>query len=222
MNDVTSTKQNWTGRVLVLASSATEARGGFIDVTPPANHAPVASNGALSVPQDTATAGTLQASDSDSDPLSYIIVSNGSKGTAIVTNAATGAYTYTPNAGATGSDSFTFKANDGTDDSNVATVNVTINAAPSQLVGHWQAEEGSGTTLIDSSGTGNNATTFGNTSWVAGKVGQAVYFDGTCDYATVPNNSSLTTTQHSHTGDLGPAGESNDSGTPDEGGQRDH
>ena len=36
--------------------------------------------------------------------------------------------TYTPNANATGSDSFTFKVNDGTVDSVVATVSITISA----------------------------------------------------------------------------------------------
>src|SRR5204863_90363 len=36
--------------------------------------------------------------------------------------------TYTPNANYNGADSFTFKANDGSADSNVATVSITINA----------------------------------------------------------------------------------------------
>ena len=127
----------------------------------PANTAPVATNGTLAVSQDTPASGTLQATDADSNPLTYSIVANGTKGTAVVTNASTGAYTYTPNAGATGADSFTFKANDGTVDSNTATVNVTIAATPSTFIGHWRADEGSGTTLLDSSGTGNNATLVG-------------------------------------------------------------
>ncbi len=129
-------------------------------VAPP-NTAPVATNGTLAVTQDTPATGTLQATDADSNPLTYSIVANGTKGTAVVTNASTGAYTYTPNAGATGADSFTFKANDGTVDSNTATVNVTITATPSTFVGHWRADEGSGTTLLDSSGTGNNAALLG-------------------------------------------------------------
>ena len=192
VNDVTSTKQNWTGKVLILASTASSALGGFIDVTgAPSNTAPVATNGTLAVTQDTLATGTLQATDADSNPLTYSIVANGSKGTAVVTNASTGAYTYTPNAGATGADSFTFKANDGTVDSNTATVNVTIAATPSTFIGHWRADEGSGTTLVDSSGTGNNATVFGNTTWVPGKIGQAVSFDGAGDYATVPDNAGL-------------------------------
>ena len=42
------------------------------------------------------------------------------------TNPATGAYTYTPNTGYSGADTFTFKANDGVADSNVATVDITV------------------------------------------------------------------------------------------------
>ena len=53
-------------------------------------------------------------------------MTNGSKGVARITDATTGAFTYTPNAGATGSDSFTFKASDGQLDSNTATITVTI------------------------------------------------------------------------------------------------
>jgi VCBS repeat-containing protein len=76
--------------------------------------------------------GTLVATDVDNATLTYSVVNNGTKGTAIVTNA-TGAYTYTANAGASGTDTFTFKANDGSSDSNDAVITVTIsggNAPP--------------------------------------------------------------------------------------------
>ena len=43
------------------------------------------------------------------------------------TNPATGAYTYTPNGDFNGTDTFTFKANDGSLDSNNATITVTVN-----------------------------------------------------------------------------------------------
>ena len=65
--------------------------------------------------------GTLVASDADGDALIYTIVTNGTKGTATVTDATTGAFSYTPAANANGIDSFTFKARDGSIDSNVAT-----------------------------------------------------------------------------------------------------
>ena len=60
-------------------------------------------------------------------------MANGSKGVATVTDAATGAFTYLPNAGATGADSFTFQASDGSLTSNAATIAVTI-AAPNLAV----------------------------------------------------------------------------------------
>jgi VCBS repeat-containing protein len=95
----------------------------------PVNDAPVAANGALAVVEDTPANGTLSADDGDPElnqALTYSIVANGVLGTAVITNAATGAYTYTPNLNANGMDSFTFQVNDGGLDSNVATVTVTI------------------------------------------------------------------------------------------------
>ena len=90
------------------------------------NDAPVASNGTLTTAEDTASGGTLVANDIDGNPLTYSIVGNGTKGTAAITNTATGAYTYTPNLDANGTDSFTFRAYDGQVNSNTATVSITI------------------------------------------------------------------------------------------------
>jgi hypothetical protein len=97
---------------------------GFVLIPP--NRAPVAADDAISTPENTATNGTLGASDPDGDPLTYSVVANAAKGTATITNAATGAFTYTPNGNATGTDSFTFKASDGSLDSNTARIGVTI------------------------------------------------------------------------------------------------
>ena len=63
--------------------------------------------------------------------------------------------------------------------------------AASPPVGDWRMNEGSGTVLVDSSASGNNGTIFGNPTWVAGQHGQAIRFDGTGDYATVPDSASL-------------------------------
>lgn len=47
-------------------------------------------------------------------------------------------------------------------------------------VGHWKFDEGSGTTAMDSSGNALNSTSFtGNPTWVSGKYGKALAFDGT-------------------------------------------
>jgi VCBS repeat-containing protein len=90
------------------------------------NVAPVATNGTLSTTEDTPRSGTLRATDANGNALTYSVVTQGSKGTAVLTNASTGAYTYTPKSNANGTDTFTFRASDGLAQSNLATVTVTI------------------------------------------------------------------------------------------------
>jgi fibronectin type 3 domain-containing protein len=88
--------------------------------------APSASNAALATLEDTALNGMLIASDANDEPLKFTIVTPPTKGTIVITNPATGAFTYTPKLNMNGADQFTFKANDGTLDSNVATVSIGI------------------------------------------------------------------------------------------------
>lgn len=50
------------------------------------------------------------------------------------------------------------------------------------LVGYWKFDEGSGTIAHDFSVFGNNGILYGNPTWVSGKVGSALSFDGVDDY----------------------------------------
>ncbi len=87
----------------------------------------MATDGAASV-NDNATASiALAATDADSDPLTYSIVDAPAHGS-LDTSALNSTHTvvYTPEANYDGSDSFTWKANDGTADSNVATQTMTV------------------------------------------------------------------------------------------------
>ncbi len=99
-----------------------------IDVNP-VNDAPVANDGVATTSQEVPVTVNLSANDIDGDSLTYSIDTNVSKGTlsAISDNHN---ITYTPNSVYVGSDSFTFKANDGTVDSNIATVSITVNPPP--------------------------------------------------------------------------------------------
>ena len=64
-------------------------------------------------------------------------------------------------------------------------------AATAGLVAAYSFNEGSGTTVGDASGTGNNGTT-SNTTWSAsGRYGGALSFNGTTSRVNVPNSSSL-------------------------------
>jgi len=89
------------------------------------NNAPVANNQSLQLNEDSILNGTLTAIDVDNDPLTYVITAQPSHG------AVTGTlpnFTYTPNLDYFGVDSFSFKANDTHVDSNIATINLTINS----------------------------------------------------------------------------------------------
>ncbi|MFO0820652.1 MAG: Ig-like domain-containing protein [Pirellulales bacterium] len=97
------------------------------------NAAPVAVNDSYSTPASTALtiaagAGVLaNDTDANSNPLTTVLVTNPTNGT--LTLNANGSFTYTPNSGFTGVDGFTYKANDGTIDSNAAAVSITVTAA---------------------------------------------------------------------------------------------
>jgi hypothetical protein len=68
-----------------------------------------------------------------------------------------------------------------------------INAQTSTpgLISYWKFDEGSGTTASDSSGNSNTASISGST-WVAGKSGTALNFDGAKNFLSVPDSASLT------------------------------
>jgi hypothetical protein len=63
------------------------------------------------------------------------------------------------------------------------------------LVAHWQMNEGSGTTLVDASGYGNNGSTVKSPTWVTGVSGLALSLNGRSQYATVNHSASLNITQ---------------------------
>ena len=66
--------------------------------------------------------------DLDADTLTYSLVTPSTHGTTVVhTN---GTYTYTPNTAYQGTDTFTFKTNDGTGDSNTATISILVSPDP--------------------------------------------------------------------------------------------
>ena len=99
----------------------------------PPNHPPVAAadsyNGTQDTPLTIAAPGVLaNDSDADGDSLTAVLVTSPAHG-ALALNA-NGGFSYTPAAGYSGADSFTYKANDGKDDSAVATVTLTIAATP--------------------------------------------------------------------------------------------
>ncbi len=87
------------------------------------NDAPVALNQNLTTPEDQALPITLQAQDPENDALSYTVLQQPAHGRL---EGSGQNLAYIPNANYNGLDSFTFKANDGEFDSNIATVLITV------------------------------------------------------------------------------------------------
>jgi uncharacterized repeat protein (TIGR01451 family) len=95
------------------------------------NHAPAAAAKTVSTPQDTAAPVTLTGTDIDGDVLSFAVIASPTHG--LLSGTAPN-LTYTPAAGYSGPDSFTYKANDGLLDSPAATVSITV--IPRVVVNH--------------------------------------------------------------------------------------
>jgi VCBS repeat-containing protein len=108
---------------------AAESNEAIVTVTvKPVNDAPVAVDSSVATDEDSPLAGTLGASDVEGDALSFSLAGNGAHGTASVQP--DGSYLYTPAADFYGTDSFSFRANDGSADSNAAIVRVQVLPTP--------------------------------------------------------------------------------------------
>lgn len=97
----------------------------------PTNDEPVARADSYSVAEDAvliiAAPGVLSNdTDTNGDPLSSALVTGPSNGT--LTLNANGSFVYTPNGDYHGTDSFTYRANDGTVNGNVVTVSISVNS----------------------------------------------------------------------------------------------
>lgn len=91
---------------------------------------PVARGIAIATQEGVAKTGTLPAIDPEGDPMTFSVVTPPTKGTLTITDAATGAFTFTPNAGAVGYDQFAYRAADATGGSNAIGSIFIVTATP--------------------------------------------------------------------------------------------
>ncbi|MFO1351233.1 MAG: Ig-like domain-containing protein [Gammaproteobacteria bacterium] len=120
----------------VSDASATSAPAPVAITVSPVNDPPSASAQNLVTARDTALALTLSGTDPDNDPLTFAIATNPTNGTLSGTPPA---LTYTPHTGFTGTDRFTFTANDGVLTSAPATVTLTVGGGNAPPVANGQS-----------------------------------------------------------------------------------
>jgi hypothetical protein len=120
--------------VAVLYQDEAGNWGHLAEVATPPTVAPACADlGPLNVQRNGTLPLALTCADADGDTLTYSIVSAPSHGSLGSINQANGAVTYTPAQDYSGPDSFTYKANDGTNDSNTATVNLVVASAANRV-----------------------------------------------------------------------------------------
>ena len=131
--------KDWNGTTTLTyratdSKSATSNTATITITVRPVNDAPVASNGTLTVAEDTSGTVTLVATDVEGDSLTYSVVTqpNAAHGTVTISG---NKATFTPKPNWNGTTSFTYRANDGTVNSNTATVTVTVTPVNDAPVG---------------------------------------------------------------------------------------
>jgi PKD repeat protein len=114
-----------------VSDGALDSAVATVDITiTAANDAPIADDKLVNTPEDTAVDITLTGSDVEGSALSFVVLGPLAHGTLTGTGATR---TYTPDPNFQGADSFTYRVNDGTANSNVATVQIevtSVNDAP--------------------------------------------------------------------------------------------
>ena len=95
----------------------------------------IAENISLEMDKNTILTSNLQGSTTlENATLKYIIVEQPTNGTLVHSDESSADFTYTPTLDYVGKDSFTYKVNDGTNDSNIATVTITISEPSSDII----------------------------------------------------------------------------------------
>jgi hypothetical protein len=105
------------------------------------NTEPTAQDGSVITSQNQQLNIKLNAKDADGDNLSFTIVDDPSNGQLGNVNPSTNTVTYTPDEDYSGEDNFTFIVNDGTIDSNEATVSISVEEEEEQTEQAQQDEE---------------------------------------------------------------------------------
>lgn len=176
-----ATNQTGSATITVTVTDAhgLSASDSFVISVSPVNDAPVASGQNVFVQTNTPKAILLAATDVDSGSLTYTVVTNPSRGTLSGTAPN---LVYSPDTGYEGSDYFTFRANDGLLDGNVATVNITVASIDPSMIAWWRLDEAGGSNAVDTSGCAHTGLLQATAAFIpGGKIGGALQLTSASD-----------------------------------------
>ena len=172
-----ATDKNGTATVTLTVSDGNLSNNRQFTLTVNAvNDPPVAQNQSTTTNINTAKAITLQATDIENNALTFSVVASPTHGNLTGTGPN---LTYTPTTNYSGPDSFTFRANDGTANSNTATVNITVKSAPAI------------TSFTPTSGTADTVVTITGVNFTGATQ---VQFNGTNATFAVNSNTQISAT----------------------------
>ncbi len=122
----------------------------------------------------------VEASDADSDPLTFTWLFDGAP-----VGGDSPAFELTATSAELGAHTLTVQVSDGqVSDTFSWAVDVAAGPQPG-LAAHWKLDEGSGTTATDATGTGHDGILVGGPTWTIGRTGGALAFDGVDDGVVV-------------------------------------
>ncbi len=182
-----------------LGGTATAAVSVNVTAPTPINQSPTPVGDAFTSTGGTSvifTGASLLVNDTDPDghTLSIMLVDTSSTEGGTIVGNGDESYVYTPAAGFSGVDRFTYSVADGYGGSATATATVTVTAATTPasagLVLSLGFDEASGLAALDASGGGRNGAIRGALR-VPGRNGGALQFDGVDDWVTVPDAAAL-------------------------------
>ncbi|OQY43441.1 MAG: hypothetical protein B6242_14650 [Anaerolineaceae bacterium 4572_78] len=101
----------------------------------PKNYVPIATSQVFTTIEDIAISNMLTASDLRNDPLTYTVITSGTKGTVHI-SPTVGMFNYTPFTDSYGTDNFAYHAYDGELTSNLAIITITITPANDEPIAH--------------------------------------------------------------------------------------
>lgn len=192
----TATLQTTVAGGQVVTATATDPSGNTSEFSAcmtvtPSNSAPDSVDDATTTNENTPVMIGVLANDTDPDGDTLTISSFTQGASGSVTNNGDGTLTYTPNAGFSGADSFSYSIGDGHGGADSATVNVTVNriSSPPDAVDDAATTDEDKTATIDARANDSNGNcgAVSVSNFTQGAHGSVVFFNGSFFYAPATN-----------------------------------